>query len=219
MLYLRNRDASIDERIHGILKVMDGGIEWPTLSFFAFLFIAVGAAVATGLIDTLSQGLASFIDWGAANFGLSSTGTLLFAGWLILWVSGILSALIDNIPYVAVTIPIIANLTGRLHGDTEILWWALSLGACLGGNGSAIGASANVTVIGLAEREGEHISFGQFARIGVRVTAMTLLVSSAFIASHLYLGPPITHGAMFAGLIVFFVTSTALRRNGSRLNA
>ncbi|MGE3615797.1 MAG: SLC13 family permease [Gemmatimonadales bacterium] len=214
VLYLRNRDASIDERIHGILKVMDEEIEWPTLSFFAFLFIAVGAAVATGLIDTLSQGLAGFIDWGAANFGLSSTGTLLFAGLLILWVSGVLSALIDNIPYVAVTIPIIANLTGRLHGDTEILWWALSLGACLGGNGTAIGASANVTVIGLAEREGEHISFGQFARLGVRVTAMTLLVSSVFIASHLYLGPPITHGAMFAGLVVFFVARTALRRNG-----
>ena len=153
---------------------MEADIEWPTLAFFALLFIAVGAAVATGLVGTLSQGLASFIDWGTANLGLSPSGTLLFAALLILWASGVLSALIDNIPYVAVTIPIIASLTDRLPGDTTILWWALALGACLGGNGTVIGASANVTVVGLAERAGTYITFGEFARLGARVAGVAL---------------------------------------------
>ncbi|MEO8443568.1 MAG: SLC13 family permease [Gammaproteobacteria bacterium] len=214
VLYLRTRDASMDERIHGILRVMQDEIEWPTLAFFAMLFMAVGAAVATGLIDTLSLGLASFIDWGAAHLGLSPSGTLLFAALLVLWVSGVLSALIDNIPYVAVTIPIIASLTGQLQGDTEILWWALSLGACLGGNGTVIGASANVTVIGLAERDGYKISFGQFARFGVRVTAMTLVISSVFIAAHLYLGPAITHGTMLAILAAVVLARAGARKAG-----
>lgn len=198
VIHLRTRDASTEERIHGILHVIEREIEWPTLSFFALLFIAVGAAVETGLIDTLSRGLAGFIDWGAANLGLGETGTLLFAALLILWVSGVLSALIDNIPYVAVTIPIVANLVGRLTGDTEILWWALSLGACLGGNGTAIGASANVTVIGLADRVKEHITFAQFARFGTPVMLLTLLVSTAFISAHLFLGPRTTHLAAFS---------------------
>jgi Na+/H+ antiporter NhaD/arsenite permease-like protein len=214
ILYLRNRDPSMQERIHGILEVIEGEIEWPTLSFFVFLFIAVGAAVATGLIDTMSQGLVGFIGGGASTFGLSTNGTLLFAALLILWASGVLSALIDNIPYVAVTIPIIANLTGTLAGDTEILWWALSLGACLGGNGSAIGASANVTVIGLAERAGQHISFGEFSRFGARVAVFTLLVSTAFIAAHIYLGRGITHATMYAVLVVFFVVRMLTRKSG-----
>jgi len=188
VLYLRRRDASISERIHGILEVIEREIEWPTLSFFALLFIAVGAAVETGLIDTMSNGLASFIRWGQGSFGLSSDATLLFAALLILWVSGVLSALIDNIPYVAVVIPIIGNLTGQMSGDTEVLWWALSLGACLGGNGSVIGASANVTVVGLAEKDGTAISFADFSRFGARVSSATLLMSSAFVVGHIYAG-------------------------------
>ncbi|MDX2060212.1 MAG: SLC13 family permease [Gemmatimonadales bacterium] len=212
VIHLRTRDASTEERIHGILHVIEREIEWPTLSFFALLFIAVGAAVETGLIDTLSRGLAGFIDWGSANLGLGETGTLLFAALLILWVSGALSALIDNIPYVAVTIPIVANLVGRLTGDTEILWWALSLGACLGGNGTAIGASANVTVIGLADRVKEHITFAQFARFGTPVMLLTLLVSTAFISAHLFLGPRTTHVAAFSLLAVVVAGRLILAR-------
>ena len=124
----------------------------------------------------------------------------------------ILSALIDNIPYVAVTIPIIGSLVGQLQGDTEILWWALSLGACLGGNGTVIGASANVTVIGLAERAGHRISFGQFARFGARITAMTLVIASVFITAHLYLGPAVTHGTMLAALAVVFLVRISTRK-------
>jgi Na+/H+ antiporter NhaD/arsenite permease-like protein len=188
VLHVRRRDPSLAERVHGILHVIEREIEWPTLSFFALLFIAVGAGVETGLIDTLSNGLAAFIGWGEGAFGLSETGTLLFAGLHILWTSGILSALIDNIPFVAVVIPIIGSLTGQLSGDTEVLWWSLALGACLGGNGTAIGASANVTVIGLAERSGAPVGFREFARFGARVTAMTLVASSFIIAGYLYIG-------------------------------
>ncbi|MCC7133623.1 MAG: hypothetical protein IT352_13275, partial [Gemmatimonadales bacterium] len=91
-----------------------------------------------------------------------------------------------------------------LTGDTEILWWALSLGACLGGNGTAIGASANVTVIGLADRVKEHITFAQFARFGTPVMLLTLLVSTAFISAHLFLGPRTTHLTAFSllGVVV-----------------
>ena len=213
ILHLRRRDSVLDDRVHGVIRAMEGDIEWPTLAFFALLFIAVGAAVATGLVGSLSHGLASFIDWGAANLGLSANGTLLFAALLILWASGLLSALIDNIPYVAVTIPIIGSLAERLPGDTEILWWALALGACLGGNGTVIGASANVTVVGLAERAGAHISFGQFARFGARVAGTTLLISSVFITAQIYFGRAITQGAMLAGLLIYLAGRTLLRRS------
>ena len=213
ILHLRSRDPSLDGRVHGVIKVMEGDIEWPTLAFFSLLFIAVGAAVATGLVGTLSQGLASFIDWGAANLGLSANGTLLFAALLILWASGVLSALIDNIPYVAVTIPIIASLTDRLPGDTEILWWALALGACLGGNGTVIGASANVTVVGLAERAGAHITFREFARLGARVTGITLLISSAYITAHVYFGQMTTQAVMSALLALYFTGRVLLHRS------
>jgi Na+/H+ antiporter NhaD/arsenite permease-like protein len=190
----------VQERIHGILGVIEREIEWPTLTFFALLFIAVGAAVETGLIGTLSGALAGFIAWGRAAGGLSESGTLLFAALLVLWVSGVLSALIDNIPYVAVVIPIIRDLTGQLGPGSEVLWWALAMGACLGGNGSVIGATANVTVVGLAEKAGTRIGFGEFAAVGVRVMAMTLAIATVFVAGEVYAGARATHLAALAAL-------------------
>ena len=215
VLYLRKNRASPSERVHGILTVIEREIEWPTLAFFAFLFIAVGAAVATGLIDTVARSLIALIESGRAGMGLSEAGTLLFAALLVLWVSGVLSALIDNIPYVAVAIPLVARLTAELPGDVQVLWWALALGACLGGNGSAIGASANVTVIGLADRAGSHISFRQFTRFGAPMTAITLLIASAFVALHIYVGPrPTLLGGSF-GLVLYGLGSRWIRRTPS----
>ena len=204
-IMLRTHRPTQGERVHGILNVIEREIEWPTLAFFAFLFIAVGAAVETGLIDTLAGGLERFIGWGRVSLGLTETGTLLFAALMVLWVSGVLSALIDNIPYVAVTIPLIARLVGGLTGDTEILWWALSLGACLGGNGTAIGASANVTVVGLAEKGGVPYlvpGFHPLRRVDGDDHAADLL---GVIASHLYLGKLPTllgGGTALAGYLV-----------------
>ena len=215
---LRTHSPTQGERVHGILHVIEREIEWPTLAFFAFLFIAVGAAVGTGLIDTAAGGLERFIGWGRVSLGLSETGTLLFAALMVLWVSGLLSSLIDNIPYVAVTIPLIARLVSGLTGDTEILWWALSLGACLGGNGTAIGASANVTVIGLADKAGHHIAFREFTRYGASMATITLVMSTLFIAAHLYLGKLPTLYAGGAALAAHFLFKAVRGRtvNGER---
>ncbi len=188
VLYLRKHRPTQEERQHGLLAVIEKEIEWPTLSFFGFLFIAVGAAVQTGLIDTLANWLGQGIHAGSEQLGLGGLGTLLFAAIMIAWVSGLLSSIIDNIPFVAVMIPIIHRLAPGFAGDTTVLWWALALGACLGGNGSAVGASANVTVVGVAERAGIRITFAEFTRFGARVAAMTLVVSSLFLATHVFLG-------------------------------
>lgn len=207
-LYLRQFRPTTSERIHGVLVVTERDIEWPTLAFFGFLFIIVGAAVNTGLIARLAELLQLGINGGASAMGLEANGTLLFAALLICWASGILSALIDNIPFVAVAIPIVSRLAVELPGDTMALWWALSLGACLGGNGSLIGASANVTAVGLAEKGGIRISFGAFTRFGAAVAAGTLLVSSAFLASFIYLGPRAT---LLGGVATFLLILTVQR--------
>jgi Na+/H+ antiporter NhaD/arsenite permease-like protein len=97
--------------------------------------------------------------------------------------------MMDNIPFVAVSIPIIAELVNVLPGNGVVLWWALALGACLGGNGTPIGASANVTTLGLAERVGMRISFKEFTGVGARVTLFTILVASGFVVGFVLLGP------------------------------
>lgn len=218
ILYLRVHKPTHEERQHGLLSIIEKEIEWPTLSFFGFLFITVGAAVHTGLIDTLAQALGQAIHVGSSWLGLSGLGTLLFAAIMIAWVSGILSAIIDNIPFVAVMIPIVHRLIPGFEGDTTVLWWALALGACLGGNGTAVGASANVTVIGIAERAGVRISFKEFTRFGAPVAAATIAISSLYLATHVYLG---SKGALVAWLaviaVIVLVKMIARLRPGGRL--
>lgn len=203
--YLKEHRPTAEERAHGVLAILEKDIEWPTLAFFLFLFILVGAAVATGLIESLAQGLAWVIRSLSAGFGLSPRATLLLAALIILWVSGVLSALIDNIPYTAVTIPLVASLLGQLDAgsDGQILWWALALGACLGGNGTLIGASANVTVTGLAEKDGKRISFNEFTAFGARVTGLTLAMASAYLTMWLYVGSTIVNLAGAAILLAY----------------
>ena len=188
VLYLRRHRPTHDERTHGILHVIERDIEWPTLCFFFFLFIVVGAAVETGLIGSVAHGLEATISGTSRALSLGDSGTLLFAALLICWVSAILSAFIDNIPYVAVSIPIVMALTRALPGDTQVLWWALSLGACLGGNGTAVGASANVTTIGLAEKEGVRIGFSEFMRFGFPAMVISVTIASIFLSLHVLLG-------------------------------
>jgi Na+/H+ antiporter NhaD/arsenite permease-like protein len=205
-LYLRRHKPTASERVHGVLAVTEQDIEWPTLAFFGFLFIIVGAAVATGLIGRLATLLQDGITGGSAAMGLSPAATLFFAAVIICWVSGIMSALIDNIPFVAVAIPVVAQLTGGLAGDTEVLWWALSLGACLGGNATPIGASANVTTIGMAEREGERISFQAFTRFGAVMAFGTLLIATVWLALFAFLGKTAADWSSLgvAGLLAFY---------------
>ena len=192
-LYLKRNRPTAHERAHGILEVIEREIEWPTLSFFFFLFIIVGAAVQTGLIESIAHGLEWSIFSVQEALSLTEAGTLAFAAIFICWVSAVLSAFIDNIPYVAVAIPIVAKLTETLPSPsgpegTEVLWWALALGACLGGNGTAVGASANVTSMGLAEKQGVRIGFAEFMRFGMPAMIITVAISSLFLASHVYLG-------------------------------
>ena len=145
-------------------------VEWHTLAFFAGLFVMVGALVKTGVIEDL------------AAWVLDVTGGDLFAAtMLILVVSAVLSAIVDNIPYVATMAPLVAQLAVTIPGDTTVLWWALALGADLGGNATSIGASANVVALGVAERSGFRIRFGEFLRYGVPVTAVTVAISAVYL--------------------------------------
>ncbi len=215
--YLKEHKPTAEERQHGVLTILEKDIEWPTLAFFLFLFILVGAAVATGLIASLADGLAWVIQRISSGFGLSPTATLLVAALIILWVSGFLSAIIDNIPYTAVTIPLVASLLGQLNAgpDGQVLWWALSLGACLGGNGTLIGASANVTVTGLAEKDGKRISFNEFTAFGSRVAGITLVMSSVYLALWLYVGSTLVNVAGAFVLLLLFTAPRFLKRSAS----
>jgi Na+/H+ antiporter NhaD/arsenite permease-like protein len=216
--YLKAHRPTPEERQHGVLSILEKDIEWPTLAFFLFLFILVGAAVATGLIASLADALAWIIQGLSRRFGLSPTATLLVAALLILWISGFLSAVIDNIPYTAVTIPLVASLLGQLNAgpDGQVLWWALSLGACLGGNGTLIGASANVTVTGLAEKDGKRISFNEFTAFGSRVATITLVMSSVYLALWLYVGSILVNVAGAFVLLLLFAAPRFLNRSASR---
>ncbi|MFA4986310.1 MAG: SLC13 family permease, partial [Candidatus Brocadiia bacterium] len=138
-------------------------VEWPTLFFFLGLFIIVGGLQRVGMIA-----------WIADQLRILSNNQLSVATYLILWASAFLSAVIDNIPFVATMIPIVKQMGAEITHTTgmdskttmDAMWWALSLGACLGGNGTAIGASANVVTIGIAEKEGYHISFMKYLKYG-----------------------------------------------------
>jgi Na+/H+ antiporter NhaD/arsenite permease-like protein len=137
-------------------------IEWPALFFFGGLFVIVGALVQTGVISSIASIMVESVG---------STGEAMF---IVAWFAAIASAIVDNIPLTAAMIPLIHDLGATM--DIYPLWWSLALGACLGGNGTAIGASANVVVIGIAEREGLGISFVDFLKIGMLVLFVTVAV-------------------------------------------
>jgi anion transporter len=142
-------------------------VEWESLLFFGGLFILVGALAKVGVIESIAESLAD-----------TAGGNLAVAVFSLLLGSAVISAFIDNIPYVATMAPVVATLVngqGPLAGE-ESLWWALALGADLGGNATAIGASANVVVISIAQRNGYPISFWQFTKYGTIVTVVTILV-------------------------------------------
>lgn len=146
-------------------------VEWPTLVFFAGLFVMVGGLVETGVIGDVSRAAAD-----------ATEGRLGFATMLLLWASAGLSAIVDNIPYVATMSPIVADLVQQQpSGDGDVLWWALALGADLGGNATAIGASANVVVLGIAARNGTPISFWHFTRYGLIVTVITVALAAPYL--------------------------------------
>jgi Na+/H+ antiporter NhaD/arsenite permease-like protein len=142
-------------------------IEWTALFFFAGLFVIVGALVNTGIIEMVSQ------------YMISMVSNQFEAMFVIAWFSAFASAIVDNIPLTAALIPLIHDMSATM--DVYPLWWALSLGACMGGNGTAIAASANVVVLGVAEREGIAITFMQFLKMGMLTLIVTVAVGLAML--------------------------------------
>jgi Na+/H+ antiporter NhaD/arsenite permease-like protein len=155
-----------------MLELIEKDIEWTTLLFFMFLFMIVGAVEETGLLSLIA-------DW-VLNL---SQGNLVAAICLILWVSAIMSAFVDNIPFTATMLPITAYLTKVIPGaaDDNVLWWALALGACLGGNGTIIGASANVVTIGIAEAAGHRISFFGFMKYAFAYMIISVAIANVWL--------------------------------------
>jgi Na+/H+ antiporter NhaD/arsenite permease-like protein len=146
------------------------GIEWPTLFFFVGLFVMVGALEETGAIREVATGIADVTDG-------DRTAELLG----ITWASAIGSGLVDNIPFTAAMIPVVEQLQAGNSGD-DAYWWALALGACFGGNATLVAAAANVAAAGMAARSGRPIGFMTFLRVGLPVTAVSLLLATAYIA-------------------------------------
>ncbi len=144
------------------------GIEWPTLFFFLGLFVMVGALEERGAIQEVADGIASVT-------GGNRTAELLG----ITWVSALGSGIVDNIPFTATMIPVVEQL--QTEGD-DAYWWALAMGACFGGNATLIAAAANVAAAGMAARSGRPIGFVQFLKVGIPVTLVTMVLSTAYIA-------------------------------------
>jgi Na+/H+ antiporter NhaD/arsenite permease-like protein len=156
-------------------------VEWPTIFFFMGLFIIVGGVVKVGLIK-----------WMSVKILAMTQGNMFTTSMVVMWFSAFASAIVDNIPYVATMNPLIADMASQLwphlsgvqllhHPDLMPLWWSLALGACLGGNGSAIGASANVIVVGMSEKAGRKISFMKFMAYGMPVMIMTVILSTIYV--------------------------------------
>jgi len=146
-------------------------IEWSTIFFFIGLFMIVGTLVDEGIMTAVSTWLIK-----------ATQGHLRLTQFLILWVSGVLSAVVDNIPFVATMIPLIKDMGNQLGNEAvRPLWWALSMGACLGGNGTLIGASANVVSAGLAAKSGHPVSFWDFTKYGAIFMTMSLIVCTFYV--------------------------------------
>ncbi|OIK04424.1 hypothetical protein BIV60_27880 [Bacillus sp. MUM 116] len=145
-------------------------VEWTTLFFFIGLFVIVGGLVETGLVAAVAK---KAIDL--------TGGELKATTILILWMSAIISAFVDNIPFVATMIPMIKEMGNLGITNLDPLWWSLSLGACLGGNGTLIGASANLVVAGIASKEGYHITFMKYLKVGFPLMLISIFISMIYI--------------------------------------
>lgn len=162
ILAKKNTDHDLEHIFHKV--------EWVALLFFVGLFILVGGLVETGIISMLAQ---KSMELTAGNPATTAV--------LILWLSAIASAFVDNIPFVATMIPLIKDMGALGITNLEPLWWSLALGACLGGNGSLVGASANVIVAGLAAQEGYPISFIKFLKIGFPLMLLSILIANVYV--------------------------------------
>ena len=171
LLVLNNFPLNSEEQSKTVHKTFCE-VEWTTLFFFIGLFIVVYGLETTGLLKMLAH-------WVIELTG----GDLAVTAIAIMWVSAVASAVVDNIPFVATMIPLIENMTETFGGTEQLMpiWWSLALGSCLGGNGSLVGASANLIVAGFAERAGQPIRFLPFMLAAFPLMLMSILVSSVYL--------------------------------------
>jgi len=151
----------VEETVHDV--------EWPTIVFFAFLFIVVGGLEKVGIIHMMAEAM------------INATGThYVVLMIIILWVSAICSAVLDNIPFVATLIPLIQTMSAE-GIDVWPLWWAVSIGACFGGNGTIIGASANVVLTGISNRRGYPITFMDYLKVGLPLMLLSIILATVYL--------------------------------------
>jgi len=171
LLVLDNLPRNIEEQSENVHQTFIE-VEWTTIFFFIGLFIVVYGIETTGILEMLAQHVINLTDGDRAVTALA-----------ILWVSAVASAIVDNIPFVATMIPLIENMAPGFGGSEQLmpLWWSLALGACLGGNGSLVGASANLIVAGFAERSGQPIRFLPFMLMAFPLMLVSIAISTVYV--------------------------------------
>ena len=171
LMMLDNIGKPAEEQSENVVKVFNE-VEWITIFFFVGLFIVIAGVEHAGLLRLLADQLLAVTG-----------GDFTLTGVSILWASAVLSAIVDNIPFVATMIPLIKSMAPAFGGPETLLplWWCLSLGACLGGNGTLIGASANLTVAGIAERNGIPFSFATYTRIAFPLMLVHVAIAQVYL--------------------------------------
>ena len=145
-------------------------VEWPVIFFFVGLFIIVGGLEEKGIMKELANGIITV-----------TKGDSVLTGLALVWISAFVSAFVDNIPFVATMIPLVKAIGQSGHTSIQAFWWAISLGACLGGNGTLIGASANIVVSGIAKKQGYDLSFKKFFKVGFPMMVVSVVLASAYL--------------------------------------
>ena len=171
LMFLDNWQHHTDRQAVNVHRTFSD-VEWITIFFFAGLFVIVHSVEVGGLLDVLAQKLVA-----------ATGGDMARTGFAVLWASAVLSAIVDNIPFVATMIPLIKSMAPAFGGPDKIepLWWCLSLGACLGGNGTLIGASANLTVAGIAERNGIGFSFWTYTKFAFPMMLVSVAIANFYV--------------------------------------
>ncbi len=171
LLLLTSFDLNAEEQSDNVHKSF-AEVEWITIFFFVGLFIVVHGIEKAGLLNILAS---QILSW--------TQGDLTKTAMAIIWVSAVASAIVDNIPFVATMIPVIESMESTFGGSEQLmpLWWSLALGACLGGNGSLVGASANLIVAGFAERAGHRIQFIKFMLIAFPLMLLSIVIASIYV--------------------------------------
>jgi Na+/H+ antiporter NhaD/arsenite permease-like protein len=171
LLLLTNIGESAEDQSHNVHKGFSE-VEWVTIFFFVGLFILVHGLEQVGLLEMLANEVLTLTGGDMTNTALT-----------VLWVSALFSAIVDNIPFVATMIPLIESMAPTFGGAENLLplWWSLALGACLGGNGSLVGASANLIVAGIAERSGQRIRFLPFMMMAFPLMLLSIIIASVYV--------------------------------------